>query len=193
MKRIMVTLVSLVVMAPLPSIAQSTGGIIELGEPDASPPLLTASSPCASCAARTPVLDSGRPPLPGEGGDGVESCTLIQTVESWVAYCADNVVPDCPALDDVFFAEHTVVVVAVDTVTPRPCDGTSDPLWRLDCIATGSRTVSARVVRERPAGLCLCSAMPQQLQRLFLASAVPKTAALGCRVCEERHSVGCLR
>jgi hypothetical protein len=35
--------------------------------------------------------------------------------------------------------------------------------------------------------------MPQQLQRLFLVSAVPKTDATGCRACEELHTIDCLR
>ncbi len=147
-------------------------------------------SPCAACAARTSILESGRPPLPGEDGTGVQSCTLINTSAEWDAYCADNVVPDCPLLDDAFFARHTVVAVAVDTVTPRPCEGSPDPTWKLDCV-TSSATV--RVVKERPGDRCLCSAIPQHLQRLFLVSAVPKTRARRCRTCEESHTIGCLR
>ncbi len=147
-------------------------------------------SPCAACAVRTPVLDSGRPPLPDEAGTGVQSCTLINTSAEWDAYCADNVVPDCPLLNDAFFAQHTVVAVAVDTLTSRACEGSPDPAWKLDCVMSSA---TVRVVKERPGGWCHCSAMPQHLQRLFLASAVPKTRAKRCRACEEPHTINCLR
>jgi len=131
--------------------------------------------------------------LPGEEGDGIDSCALINTSADWDVYCDDNIVPDCPILDDAFFTQHTVVAVAVDTLTPRACEGTPDPSWKLDCVRTLNRAVTVRVVKQRPGGFCHCSAMPQHLQRLFLASAVPKTRATGCRPCEESHTIGCLR
>jgi hypothetical protein len=123
----------------------------------------------------------------------VESCTLINTSADWDAYCIDNSIPDCPLLDDAFFAQHTVVAVVIDTLTARACEGSPDPLWRLDCLATATRVTTVRVIKQRPGGWCRCSAMPQQLQRLFLASAVPKTQAKGCRACEEPHTIDCLR
>ncbi len=149
-------------------------------------------SPCATCATQTPILESGRPPMLGEGGTGGQLCTLIDTSAAWDAYCADNVVPDCPLLDNAFFAEHTVVAVVVDTVTPRPCEGSADPVWKLDCIRNPFGAATVRVVKQRPGGSCFCSAIPQHLQRLFLASAVPKSRATQCRACEERHTIGCL-
>jgi hypothetical protein len=147
-------------------------------------------SPCAACTDRIAILESGRPPLPGEDGTGVQSCTLINTSAEWDAYCANNAVPDCPLLDDAFFAQHTVVAVAVDTLTSRACEGSPDPAWKLDCVTSSA---AVRVVKERPGGWCHCSAMPQHLQRLFLASAVPKTRAKRCRACEEPHTINCLR
>jgi hypothetical protein len=131
--------------------------------------------------------------MPGEEGSGVESCTLINSSAEWDAYCTDNVIPECPLLDDGFFAGHTVVAVAIDTLTARPCEGSPDPLWRLDCVTTPGWWTAVRVVEQRPGGWCRCSAMPQQLQRLFLASAVPKTRAKACRACEEPHTIDCLR
>ncbi len=147
-------------------------------------------SPCAACLTRTPILESGRPPLPGEDGVGVQFCRLINTKAEWDAYCSNNVVPDCPLLDEAFFAQHTVVAVAIDTLTSLACEGSPDPVWALDCVTSPA---IVRVVKERPGGGCLCSAMPQHLQRLFLASAVPKTRARTCRVCEESHTIDCLR
>jgi len=126
-------------------------------------------------------------------GDGVNSCTLINASADWDAYCIDNIVPDCPLLDHTFFAEHTVVAVVVDTLTVRPCDGSPDPLWKLDCVQSRSGVTAVRVVKQRPGGWCHCSAMPQQLQRLFLVSAVAKTQTTICRTCEESHTLGCLR
>jgi hypothetical protein len=123
----------------------------------------------------------------------VQSCTPINTSTEWDAYCSDNVIPDCPLLDKVFFAQHTVVAVAIDTLTSRPCEGSPDPLWRLDCVTAPTRATTVRVVKQLPGGWCRCSAMPQQLQRLFLASAVPKTQAKACRTCEELHTIDCLR
>ena len=148
---------------------------------------------CTSCAVQSPILESGRPPLPGEAGNGVQSCTLVNTSADWDAYCMDNRIPDCPLLNDAFFARHTVVAVAIDTLTTRPCEGSPDPLWRLDCASTRAGEATVRVVKQRPGGLCLCSAMPQRLQRLFLASALPKTRARACHACEEAHTIGCLR
>ena len=168
---------------PLETLAQAR-------ERSVGPRACATPSPCATCSARTPILESGRPPLPGEEGNGVQSCTLINSSAEWDAYCADNVVSDCPLLDDAFFAQQTVVVLAIDTVTPRGCDGTSDPTWELDCVTPAT---AVRVVKKRPTGWCLCSAMPQQLQRLFLASAVPKSRARVCRACEEIQAIGCLR
>ncbi|MCP3978573.1 MAG: hypothetical protein GY716_04455 [bacterium] len=149
-----------------------------------------ARATCAHCVERAPILDVGRPPLPGEEGHGVQQCTLIHGADEWAAYCDDNVVPECPVLDEAFFVDQMIVAVAVDTLTSRPCEGSPDPLWKLECVTP--RAV-VRVVREEPGALCLCSAMPQRLQRLFLASAVPKTGAVRCRVCEEDRAVGCLR
>jgi hypothetical protein len=149
-----------------------------------------AVSPCANCVARTPILHSGRPPLPGEGGSGVQTCTLINDGAAWDAYCADNVVPECPLLNDAFFVEHTVVALAVDTATPRGCEGTADPTWKLDCVTPSA---DVRLTLERPGGWCRCSAMPQQLQRLFLVSAVPKTSEPTCRACVESRTINCPR
>lgn len=154
---------------------------------------LSTPGPCATCADRTPILEIGRPPLPGEDGAGIESCTLINTSADWDAFCIDNSIPDCPLLDDAFFREHTVVAVVIDTLTPRPCEGSLDPLWKLECVTTTTWRATVRVIKQRPGGWCRCSMMPQQLQRLFLASAVPKTEATACRACEESHTIGCPR
>ncbi len=145
---------------------------------------------CASCASQAPILESGRLPFPDEAGSGVDSCTLVNTSRDWDTYCFDNSIPDCPYLADSFFAQHTVVAVAIDTVTVRPCEGSSDPLWSLDCVTTPAEA-TVRVVKQRPGAGCLCSAIPQHLQRLFLASAIPKTKAKSCRACEESHTIDC--
>jgi len=192
MTRNPVAFVALFCLLILSSVA-SAGADEELagaGKRHVGPGKCAARSPCAACADRTLILESGRPPLPGEDGTGVQSCALINTSAEWDAYCADNVVPDCPLLDDAFFARQTVVAVAVDTLTSRPCEGSPDPVWKLDCV---SSSTAVRVVKERPGDLCLCSAIPQHLQRLFLVSAVPKTRARSCRACEEPHTIGCLR
>lgn len=190
MTRNPVALVSLFSLLAL-SAAQAAGPhetLAEARDRSVGPRVCATPSPCATCAARTPILESGRPPLPGEDGAGIQSCTLINTIAEWDAYCEDNVVPDCPLLNDAFFAQQTVVVVAVDTVTPRPCEGTSDPTWKLDCVTPSA---AVRVLKKRPSGFCHCSAILQQLQRLYLASAVPKTQALACRACEEFQAIGC--
>lgn len=186
----LVLLVSLFALLTLSAVAGPDQRLADARNRYVAPRDCATYAPCAVCADRTAILEAGRPPLPGEDGNGVRSCTLVNTSAEWDAYCADNVVPDCPLLDDAFFAQHTVVAVAVDTLTSRPCEGVSDPTWKLDCV-TSSATV--RVVTERPGGWCRCSAMPQRLQRLFLASAVPQSSATRCRACEESHRIHCLR
>jgi len=198
MARRTIPLASLVCFLFLSSVASAgpTEQVVEFGERKDGPKALAtpgSCGACANCAAQIPILESGRPPLPGEEGSGVDSCTLINTSADWDTFCLDNVVPDCPLLDDAFFAEHTAVAIVIDTVTVRPCDGSPDPLWKLDCVQTRSGATGVRVVKQRPGGWCRCSAMPQHLQRLFLASAVAKTQATGCRPCVESHTLGCLR
>ena len=132
---VFVALFSLLILSSVAS-AGADEELAEAGKRHVGPGKCAARSPCAVCADRISILESGRPPLPGEDGTGVQSCTLINTSAEWDAYCADNVVPDCPLLDDAFFARHTVVAVAVDTVTPRPCEGSPDPTWKLDCVTS---------------------------------------------------------
>jgi hypothetical protein len=155
--------------------------------------VFTTLGDCADCVDQIPLLASGTPLLPGEERHGAESCTLVTTSDEWDALCRDNAIPDCRLLDDVFFRDHTVLVVAIDTVTSRPCEGSPDPLWKLDCVSTADRGGTVRLVEQRPGSGCRCSMMPQYFQRLFLASAVPRTAGTECRICEEPHTVGCLR
>jgi len=149
--------------------------------------------PCASCTSQAPIMERGRPPFPGEEGFGVDSCTLVNTNADWDAYCLDNGIPECPILSDAFFDQHTVVAVAIDTLTSRPCEGSPDPLWKLDCVTTSAGLAAVRVVRQEPGAWCRCSMMPQQLQRLFLATGIPKTSAGNCHACEEFHIIDCPR
>jgi len=192
MTRNSVVLVSLFVLLVFSAVeaAEPRRKLAQARNPQVGARKCVTASLCATCVARTPILHSGRPPLPGEEGSGVQSCTMINNGAEWDAYCADNVVPECPLLNDAFFVEHTVVALAVDTVTPRGCEGTSDPTWALDCVTPSA---DVRVTLERPGGWCHCSAMPQQLQRLFLVSAVPKTSEPICRACVEPRTINCPR
>jgi hypothetical protein len=149
--------------------------------------------PCASCTSQAPIMERGRPPFPGEEGSGVDSCTLVNTNADWDAYCLDNGIPECPILSDAFFDQHTVVAVTIDTLTSRPCEGSPDPLWKLDCVTASAGLAAVRVVLQEPGAWCRCSMMPQQLQRLFLATAIPKTSAGSCHACEEPHIIDCPR
>lgn len=148
---------------------------------------------CGECVPQAVVLDSSRPPLAGETGEGIQACRVLRTEEEWSGFCTESSVPDCPPLDPVFFAEHSVVVVVVDTVSPRPCEGTAEPLWRLDCVASGRRGMTVRVVRSGAGDGCRCSMVPQMPLRRFIGAAVPTTARGACRACREDHIVDCLQ
>ena len=148
---------------------------------------------CAGCVGQSMVLESGRPPLPGEEGDGIQACLILNAAEEWDDFCTSNAVPNWPVLDEAFFAERSVVAVIIHTLTPRLCEGSLDPVWRLNCIVPNPRRVATRVVLQTPGNDCRCSAMPQMEQRLFLAAAVAKTDSPLCRVCEEGHAIDCVR
>ncbi len=150
-------------------------------------------APCTRCAPQAPVLDVGRPPLPGEEGDGIAACLVLRSAREWARFCTGFAVPDCPRLDDAFFRQQSVAAVVVDTVTPRVCESTLDPVWRLDCVTPGPRVVGVRVERQSAGDMCLCSAGPQTPERRFLAAAVERTDAETCRACEEPHVLDCLR
>jgi hypothetical protein len=150
-------------------------------------------APCSRCAPQAPVLDVARPPLPGEDGEGIAACLVLRSAREWARFCSAYAVPNCPRLDDGFFREKSVAAVVIDTVTPRVCEGTLEPIWRLACITPGRRAVGVRAEQQLAGEHCLCSAAPQAPERRFLAAAVDGTATDVCRACEEPHVLDCLR
>ena len=71
MARRTVALASLVCFLVLCSVASAgpTALLVEFGERQDGPRVLATPGSCGACAAQIPILESGRPPLPGEEGN----------------------------------------------------------------------------------------------------------------------------